>query len=128
MNLLRNFKIGKKNVGENSKCLIIAEISANHNNNFRTIKKLINSAKKNGADIIKIQTYTANSLTIKSNRKDFQIDKKNPWSKNKNLWKLYKKAETSEKLTIEISALISINQETCLFNIQQSTQSQKLTN
>ena len=73
MNLVRNFKIGKKSIGEDSKSLIIAEISANHNNNFKTIKKLINSAKKSGADIIKIQTYTANSLTIKSNKKDFQI-------------------------------------------------------
>ena len=102
MSLLKNFKIGKKQVGEDSKCLIIAEISANHNNSFKTTKKLINSAKKNGADIIKIQTYTANSLTIKSNRKDFKINKENPWSKNKNLWNLYKKAETSEKLTSKI--------------------------
>ena len=46
MSLLKNFKIGKKHVGEDSKCLIIAEISANHNNNFKITKKLINSAKK----------------------------------------------------------------------------------
>ena len=51
-----NFKIGKIFVGKNHKCLIIAEISANHNNNLKIIKKLIDSAKKNGADIIKIQT------------------------------------------------------------------------
>ena len=40
MNLKSNFKIGKILVGTNHKCLIIAEISANHNNNFRTIKKI----------------------------------------------------------------------------------------
>ena len=97
-----NFKIGKKIIGEENKCLIIAEISANHNNNFDTIKRLINSAKESGADIIKIQTYTADTLTIKSDKKDFQIKKRNPWSKNKNLWNLYKKAETSEKLTTKI--------------------------
>jgi pseudaminic acid synthase len=102
MNLKSNFKIGKILVGTNHKCLIIAEISANHNNNFKTIKKLIDSAKKNGADIVKIQTYTADTLTINSDRKDFQIKKKNPWSKNKNLWNLYKKAETSKKLTSKI--------------------------
>ena len=102
MNLKKNFKIGNNFVGENSKSLIIAEISANHNNNFKTIKKLISSAKKNGADIIKIQTYTADTLTIKSNKKDFRIKKKNPWSKNKNLWNLYKKAETSKELTLKI--------------------------
>tara|TARA_B110000211_G_scaffold177480_1_gene200627 strand:- start:358 stop:1419 length:1062 start_codon:yes stop_codon:yes gene_type:complete len=102
MNLKINFKIGNNFVGENNKSLIIAEISANHNNNFKTIKKLISSAKKNGADIIKIQTYTADTLTIKSNKKDFRIKKKNPWSKNKNLWNLYKKAETSKELTLKI--------------------------
>ena len=77
--------------------MIIAEISANHNNNFGTIKRLINSAKKNGADLIKIQTYTADTLTIKSNKKDFQIKRKNPWSKNKNLWNLYNHAYTPWK-------------------------------
>ena len=102
MNPKKNFKIGKIIIGDDNKCLIIAEISANHNNNFDTIKRLINSAKESGADIIKIQTYTADTLTIKSDKKDFQIKKRNPWSKNKNLWNLYKKAETSEKLTTKI--------------------------
>ena len=82
MYLKKNFKIGSKFIGDDQKCLVIAEISANHNNNFVTIKRLINSAKKNGADLIKIQTYTADTLTIKSNKKDFQIKKKNQWSKN----------------------------------------------
>ena len=102
MNIKNNFRIGSKLVGEKHKCLIVAEISANHNNNFRTVKKLINSAKKNGADLIKIQTYTADTLTLKSDRKDFQIKKKNPWSKSKNFWKLYKTAETSKELTAKI--------------------------
>ena len=102
MNLKKNFKIGNNFVGESSKSLIIAEISANHNNNFKTTKKLIRSAKKSGADVIKIQTYTADTLTIKSNKKDFKIKKKNPWSKSKYLWNLYKKAETSKELTKKI--------------------------
>ena len=66
-----NFKIGKKIVGENHKCLIVAEISANHNQNFNTTKKLINAAKKSGADLVKIQTYTADTLTINSKKKIF---------------------------------------------------------
>ena len=72
----KNFKIGSKNIGEHQRCLIVAEISANHNNNFKIVKKLIKSAKKSGADLIKIQTYTADSLTLKSNKKDFKIKKK----------------------------------------------------
>ena len=102
MNTNKNFKIGSKIIGDKHRCLIVAEISANHNNNFNTVKKLINSAKKSGADLIKIQTYTADTLTIKSNRKDFQIKKKNPWSKSKNFWTLYNKAETSKELTAKI--------------------------
>ena len=102
MNLIKNFKIGKFTVGKNNRCIIVAEISANHNNNFNTIKKLIRSAKNNGADLIKIQTYTADTLTIKSKKKDFLIDKKNPWGSKKYLWNLYKKAETSKNITSKI--------------------------
>ena len=54
---------------------MVAEISANHNNNFNTIKKLITSAKKCGADLIKIQTYTADTITINSKKRDFLIKK-----------------------------------------------------
>ena len=86
-----SFKIGRNSVGDKAKCLIIAEISANHNNNFTTIKKLIKSAKKSGADIVKIQTYTADTITINSKKKDFKIKNSNPWSKQKYLWNLYKK-------------------------------------
>jgi pseudaminic acid synthase len=102
MNIKLSFKIGKNSVGDKAKCLIIAEISANHNNNFTTIKKLITSAKKSGADIVKIQTYTADTITINSKKKDFKIKNSNPWSKQKYLWNLYKKAETSNFLTKKI--------------------------
>ena len=98
----KRFKIGKKNVGENSPSLVIAEISANHNGNFRLFKRLIKAAKKSGADLVKIQTYTANSLTINSNKNDFLIKKDNPWGKKKYLWNLYKKAQTSNELNTKI--------------------------
>ena len=88
MNSKHSFKIGKKFVGNNAKCLIIAEISENHNNNFNIIKKLIISAKKSGADVIKIQTYTADTITINSKKKDFKIKNSNPWCKQKYLWNL----------------------------------------
>ena len=102
MNFKKNFKIGNKFVGEGHRCLIVAEISANHNKSFKITKKLINSAKKNGADLIKIQTYTADTLTINSKKKDFLIKKNNSWNKDKFLWRLYKKAETPNNLTLKI--------------------------
>ena len=52
---------------------LVAEISANHCGKLSLAKKLIDCAKKNGADAVKLQTYTANSMTIKSNKKYFKI-------------------------------------------------------
>ena len=71
---------------------LIAEISANHNGSIKNAKKLIMSAKKNGADAVKIQSYTADTITLNSKNKYFKI--KNGLWKNKNLWELYNKAST----------------------------------
>ena len=48
-----------------NKVFFIAEISANHCGNFKLAKKLIRCAKTNGADAVKLQTYTANTMTMK---------------------------------------------------------------
>lgn len=72
--------------------IFIAEISANHNGKIKNAKKLILDAKKYGADYVKLQTYTPDSMTFNSNYRDFII-KKGIW-KGKNLWELYKKAQT----------------------------------
>ena len=70
----------------------IAEISANHCGKLSIAKKLIKCAKRNGADAVKLQTYTADSMTIKSNKKYFKI-KDGLW-KNYQLWDLYNEAST----------------------------------
>ena len=70
----------------------IAEISANHNGSLFHAKKLIKIAKKYGADAVKFQTYTPDTLTIQSNKPDFKI-KKGEWN-GKTLWDLYEKAQT----------------------------------
>ncbi len=72
--------------------IFIGEISANHNGSLNNVKKLILTAKKNSADYVKIQSYTPDTITIKSNKKDFKI--KNGIWKNKNLWDLYNEAQT----------------------------------
>tara|TARA_Y100000590_G_scaffold458470_1_gene613249 strand:- start:1296 stop:2327 length:1032 start_codon:yes stop_codon:yes gene_type:complete len=71
---------------------LIAEISANHNGNFSLAKKLIKCAKVNGADAAKLQTYTADTMTIKSKKKYFKI-RSGLW-KGYSLWDLYNKAHT----------------------------------
>ncbi len=71
---------------------LVAEISANHNGSLHHAKELINTAKKYGADAVKLQTYTPDTLTIRSNKSDFKI-KGGLWH-GKTLWDLYKKAQT----------------------------------
>jgi len=88
-----NINIGNKKVNKKN-CFIVAEISANHCGNIKTLKNLLLKIKKSGADAAKIQAYQADTITIDSARKDFSIDKDNAWSKYDNLYKLYKKAET----------------------------------
>ncbi len=70
----------------------IAEISANHCGSLDLAKKLINCAKVNGANAVKLQTFTPDSMTIKSNNKYFKI-KAGLWNGYR-LWDLYDKAQT----------------------------------
>jgi len=71
---------------------LVAELSSNHNGDIERAKKLIKCAKKNGADAVKLQTYTPDTMTIKSDKKYFMI-KKGLW-KGYKLWDLYNQAQT----------------------------------
>jgi pseudaminic acid synthase len=70
----------------------IAEISANHNGSLNQARRLIKTAKTYGADAVKLQTYTPDTMTIKSGKSDFKI-KEGLW-KGVTLWDLYEKAQT----------------------------------
>lgn len=85
-------KIGNYLLNKKSKVFIIAELSANHNGSIETAIETIKAAKRAGADCIKLQTYTADTMTINSDKDDFVI-KGTIWN-NQNLYKLYQEAYT----------------------------------
>ena len=82
-------KINGKTISNKSKPYFIAEMSNNHLGDINLAKKIISAAKKSGASAIKIQTYTADSLTINCKKSDFIITDK-IW-KGMNYYELYKK-------------------------------------
>lgn len=71
---------------------IIAEMSANHAGSFERAKEIIHAAKESGADCIKIQTYTPDTITIDCDNEYFHIDN-GTWA-GENLYRLYQKAYT----------------------------------
>ncbi|MCF0130508.1 MAG: N-acetylneuraminate synthase family protein, partial [Pseudobutyrivibrio sp.] len=94
--------IRQRVIGDNNPTYIIAEMSANHAGELNRAKEIIHAAKEAGADCIKIQTYTADTITINCNKPDFFIDN-GTWS-GENLYKLYDKAHTPWEWQAELKA------------------------
>lgn len=87
-----SLNINNRQIGQNYPPYIIAEMSANHNGSIENAYKLIKAAKKSGADALKIQTYTPDSMTIDCDSEDFKINGGlwDGWT----LYKLYEAAHT----------------------------------
>lgn len=79
--------------GKNDKIYVIAELSANHDQQFEKAVELINVAKDCGVDAIKLQTYTADTITIDSDREEFRLKEGSLWN-GRRLYDLYKEAYT----------------------------------
>ncbi len=86
-------KISNFTINKNSKAFIIAELSANHNGSLEVAIETIKAAKRAGANCIKLQTYTQDTLTINSKKDDFMINGGTIWD-GTNYYSLYKKAHT----------------------------------
>ena len=88
-------KVIKKIFDKEAPPILIAEISANHTGSIKKAKRLMLTAKKNGADLVKLQAYEPRNMTINSSQKDFLV-KDGLW-KGYKLWDLYKEAQTPLK-------------------------------
>ena len=89
-----NFKISNRMVGPNYKPFIIAEMSGNHNHSLERALQIVEAAAKAGADALKLQTYTADTMTLDIDEGDFYIDDQNSLWKGNSLYKLYQQAYT----------------------------------
>ncbi len=87
-----DLRIGNRVIGKGQPAYIIAEMSANHAGSIENAKRIIRAAKESGADCVKIQTYTPDTITIDCDNEYFQINK-GTW-KGENLYQLYGKAYT----------------------------------
>ena len=86
-------QIGGRKIGPGHPVYIIAELSANHNHDFERAVKMIHAAKDAGVDAIKLQTYTADTITIQSDRECFRIGGGTLWD-GRTLYDLYGEAHT----------------------------------
>ena len=89
----QTIQIGDRKLGAGSPVYIVAEVSANHNGSFEQAQKIVEAAKQAGADAIKLQTYTPDTITIACDREPFQIASGTLWD-GKTLHQLYSEAYT----------------------------------
>jgi N-acetylneuraminate synthase len=85
------FQIAGRRIGPAQPCYIIAEMSANHRQNFDEAVRIIHAIKDSGADAVKVQTYTADTITLKSDAEQFRIKGGTLWD-GKTLHDLYGEA------------------------------------
>lgn len=89
-----NIKIGSRFIGINHAPFIIAEMSGNHNRSLPRALAIVEAAAKAGAHAVKLQTYTADTLTIDADNESFFINDPNSLWKGKSLYRLYQEAYT----------------------------------
>lgn len=91
---MSGFKIAGRDVGGGAPPFIIAEMSGNHNQSLERALEIVDAAARTGAHALKIQTYTADTMTLNLSEREFFIaDKDNLWS-GTTLYELYEKAYT----------------------------------
>lgn len=110
-------KIGKIDLSYNKKPILISEISGNHDGKLELAIKLVKKAAKNGSDLIKLQTYKASDLTLKSSNPEFYIKGKNRLWAKQNLYELYSKGSTLKEWHYKLFQEAKKNKVNCFTSI-----------
>ncbi len=85
--------INGRRIGRGHPAYVIAEVSANHHHDYAQAERLVREARRAGADAVKLQTYTADTMTIDSGAGMFQLGAGNTWA-GRTLYDLYEEAHT----------------------------------
>ena len=101
MSNIRDVLIGDYSIGSASEPFVIAEISANHGGNLQAALDLVDAAAESGAKAVKLQHYRPETITIRSNRPEFQVGGGTLWD-GRQLFDLYEEAMTPWEWTAEI--------------------------
>ena len=91
---MNTIKVNDKLIGNSIEPFIIAEMSGNHNQSLERALEIVDAAAKSGVHALKIQTYTADTLTLDSDSEDFLVSDSESLWRNKKLYDLYKEAYT----------------------------------
>lgn len=98
-------RIGNQEIGSGKPVFIVAEMSGNHGGSLKKAKEIVRAAKRAGADAIKLQTYTADTITLRCDLPDFLLSSDSPWSAHRSLWDLYNEAHTPWEWHAELFSL-----------------------
>ena len=91
---MESIKVGQIEIGPRNRPLIIAEMSGNHNQSLEKALQIVDAAAKAGVHALKLQTYTADTMTLNIKTGDFFIDDPKSLWKGHSLYELYEKAHT----------------------------------